>query len=200
MEVTLRAPPPLGVPLSIETGDPMRLMHGEQLVAEARGDRPQLELDVPAPPHYADAAARRDTYVGFRAHAFPTCFVCGPRRHEGDGLRIFPARRPGAAVVAAAWKPDSSLAGPHGAIDPLYLWSALDCPGYFGVAERGQLALLGRMTARLDGSLRPGERCVVLGWPIRREGRKLTAGTAVFSGERKLVACSRQTWIVPSGA
>ena len=41
-----------------------------------------------------EAVAASATYPGFSAHPFPTCFVCGPERAEGDGLRLFPGRLP----------------------------------------------------------------------------------------------------------
>jgi hypothetical protein len=42
-----------------------------------------------------------------------------------------------------------------------------------------------------------GERCVVAAWPLGEEGRKLHAGTALFSADGELLALARQTWIAP---
>jgi len=78
------------------------------------------------------------------------------------------------------------------------VWAALDCPSYFGAyAAEGALpqALLGRMTARLDALPRVGESCVLVGWELGRDGRKLHTGSALFSEERGLLAAALATWI-----
>ena len=41
------------------------------------------------------------------------------------------------------------------------------------------------------------EPCVVRSWPIGEDGRKLFAGTALFSEDCELLAVARQTWIAP---
>ena len=77
------------------------------------------------------------------------------------------------------------------------MWAALDCIGYFAIAApEYPLALLGRITAELSASLRPNERCVVQGVPLKREGRKLHAGTALYGADGQLRGVARQTWIV----
>jgi hypothetical protein len=40
----------------------------------------------------------------------------------------------------------------------------------------------------------PGDRCVVVSWPLGRDGRKGYAGTALYRGD-ELLARARQTWI-----
>ena len=54
-------------------------------------------------------ACGRARYVGHRRHNFPSCFVCGPERAPGDGLRDFPGD--GRRQVAATWTPGADLAG-----------------------------------------------------------------------------------------
>jgi hypothetical protein len=53
------------------------------------------------------------------------------------------------------------------------------------------------MAARVDmgGGIRPGERCVVIGWPISRDGRKHYVGTALFSESGTLCGQAKATWI-----
>lgn len=133
-------------------------------------------------------------YAGFEAHPFPTCFVCGPDRAPGDGLRIFPGRLDGSTVVAATWAPDESLAGAEGVIERRYVWAALDCPSYFGL-NSAPMALLGRLTARIDRLPEVGERLVAIGWPIGVEGRKHYAGSALFDDHGVEVAAAAATWI-----
>jgi hypothetical protein len=184
-EVTLRVPPPLDVDLRFEDG---RLLDGDRLVAEAaRVDR--LELEVPEPPSPEAAERASAHYAGFEEHAFPGCFVCGPDRAEGDGLRIF-AGPLGDGLVAAPWTPRESRRE--------LLWAALDCPGAFaaGFPGRGDM-LLGRLTAEVARVPAVGERCLVLGWPLGEDGRKRYAGTAVFTAAGELLGRARAVWIEP---
>ena len=98
--------------------------------------------------------------------------------------------------VVAPWIPHASLADTSGSVAPEFLWAALDCPGAFAVMPPGaRLIVLGELCARIDGRVRPGEPCVVAGWAIGREGRKLHAGTAVYSAQGEPVAVARATWI-----
>ena len=53
------------------------------------------------------------------------------------------------------------------------------------------------MTARVLRLPDVGDRCAVLAWPLAEDGRKLQAGTALFSAEGEPLACSRQVWIAP---
>ena len=130
--VRLRVPPPLDVELLVEaSGTEARLLQGSTVVAEAR--LAPLQIQVPAAPSFAEAAEASKGYVGFIRHSFPGCFVCGPDRGAGDGLRIFPGAAAGRALVAAPWVPDSSLAEGAPTIMPEYMWAALDCPSGFAV-------------------------------------------------------------------
>jgi hypothetical protein len=185
-EITLRSPPPLRRALQF---DGERLTDDGTLVAEAR--RVEFELDVPEPVSYEDAERASTRYPGFDAHDYPTCFVCGPERE--DGLRLFTGAVDGRDVFGAPWTvpPDVSR---------LLVWAALDCPGAIGVGWEGRGDwLLGRMTGEVLDVPRPGDRCVVVAWPLGRDGRKGFAGTAIFRGD-ELLARARQTWIASSGA
>jgi hypothetical protein len=74
-------------------------------------------------------------------------------------------------------------------------WAALDCPGAIGVGWDGRGDwLLGRMTGEVRVVPDPGDRCVVVAWPLGRDGRKGFAGTALYRGD-ELLAHARQTWI-----
>jgi hypothetical protein len=195
VEVTLRRPPPLEVPLLLERdpGGVVRLLQAAELVAEARPAA--LELEVPAaPPSFAEASrlsgARRDD----PDHPFPGCFVCGPARKQGDGLRLRPAPL-GDGRVAAPWRVEPPFAGRR------FAWAALDCPGGWAVqldASRG-LSVLGRLTARILEPPRPGDECIVVGWPLGAEGRKRHAGTAVYRGH-SLLALGRAVWLTVDDA
>ena len=93
--------------VNIMGDDHVTLMDGGTLVAEAR--KVALELEVPTPPAYAEAQSASKDYLGFKQHPFPRCFVCGPERAVGDGMRIFPGPVPGGRMVAAPWIPYADL-------------------------------------------------------------------------------------------
>ncbi|HUJ29240.1 MAG TPA: hypothetical protein VLW85_24640 [Myxococcales bacterium] len=195
-EVTLRVPPPLGKELRVERkGDKALLMDGEAVVAE--GAPATLELEPPAPVSFDEAVKASRGYPWHTGHPYPTCFVCGPQRGEGDGLRIFPGAVEGRKAAAAPWVPDPSLASESGAVRPEIMWAALDCPGWYGFMcfhEWSGMVLLGRLAARIDRLARAGERCVAAGWFLGREGRKIHTGSALFSGG-ELLALGKSTWI-----
>jgi hypothetical protein len=199
VEATLRQPPPLERPLEVMEGEAegtLRLLDGDALIAEARVT--EMELELPQPPSYATAQERSAHFTGMRHHAFPGCFVCGPDRAPKDGLRIFAGRAAPDEPVLAPWVPDANLADPDGSLRPALAWAALDCPGYFAVANEGEHAVLGRMTACVQRRVMPGERHVVMGWSLGRQGRKLLAATALFDAGSRCIGWSRQTWITPA--
>lgn len=207
-EVTLRAPPPLDTQLDVvATGEGLwELRDGATVVATARPTG--LELPRLEKASFDEAcAAELLTAVKPHEHPLPTCFVCGPARAQGDGLRIFAGplvRRSGnaSAVLAATWTPDSTLAAEDGFVAPEFLWSALDCPtGYASSHDRKSGSfdqtpiLLGRMSARIETRPRPGERCIITAWEAGRDGRKRVAEAAAYDEAGKLLAVARATWI-----
>ena len=194
-EVTLHSPPPLDRDLRLEFDtDAARLVDGDALVASAVRATPAIE--VPPPPSPGEAADASTRFTGLHDHVFPTCFVCGPDRSAGDGLRIF-AGSSGPAVdrVAAVWTPDSSLLDLSGALRSEFIWAALDCPGYFAVEDRARPAVLGRFAVHiLEPRIEP-RPLVVTGWAIASDGRKHDAGTALHDSDGRLLAFGRATWI-----
>jgi hypothetical protein len=196
-EVTLKKPPPLERPLCVAHGADGRvqLLDGDVVIAEARPAA--LDLAVPSAPAAAEVARATAKYVGHRFHAYPRCFVCGPARAAHDGLRIFAGPTDTAGLVAAPWTPDATLGDARGLVRPEFLWSALDCPGYFADVEGDQMyiALLGRLTASRLKNVRVGEPCTVLGWRLGREGRKHFVGSAVIDAAGQVCAKGRGVWI-----
>ncbi|MEX1993058.1 MAG: hypothetical protein WD929_00235 [Steroidobacteraceae bacterium] len=198
VEVRLMKPPPLEQPLEIrEDAESARLLllDGEEPVAAATPKT--FELVVPEPPSYAESLAAVRGYEGFRHHTYPGCFVCGPERGRGDGMRIFASPIDGKNLCAAAWLPDSSLAGADGKVLPEFMWAALDCPGFFasGAAARG--ALLGQYAAKVDRCVHISEASVVIGWSLGHDGRKHYTGTAVFDEDGEICGRAIATWIEP---
>jgi hypothetical protein len=200
--VTLRRPTPVAEPLSLrrENGGWCLETEAERaLLAEARAVDPVLPRLAPPPaPPFEQALRASERAPG--AHPFPQCFVCGPQREAGDGLRIFagPLARGCSDVVAAPWVPDASLCADGEWVGAPFLWSALDCPGAMVVmAERPRPILLARMAGEVSGRVRRGERCVVVGWRIARDGRKHTSGTALYGADGTLRGASEQLWVEP---
>ena len=186
-EVTLRVPPPVERPLEVVADGAVQLLDGEEVVAEAVPVG--LDLHVPERISFEHAAAAA-LPEGDRASAFPECFVCGWKR--GDGMRIYAGPVEGSELVAATWVPRDDV------IASEFVWAALDCPGAYAVefGRRGD-PVLGRLAAHVQHLPHAGERCVVVGWPVGEDGRKLFAGTAVFGEDGRALGSARATWIIP---
>ncbi len=203
MKVRLRRPPPLAAPMPAERFADGRIVvrHDGETVAEATPA--MLQLDLPPPVARLEAVEASRRFRGWQQHVFPRCFVCGPQRARGDGLRIFAGRIAGRVepgLVAAPWIPDASLALADGRIAPQFMWAALDCPGYFAVATDGRVMLLAEITAQVERRLRVDEAAVAVGWHLGGEGRVHQAGTALFGEDGELCASARATWIEPRRA
>ena len=182
-EVTLRVPPPLETPLTVADGKVMT--PDGTLVAEV-GPAPDAGPGVP-PATLAEARAAAASYPGFADHPFPTCFVCGPERAEGDGLRIFPGRLADGRT-AAPW-----LVPPG--VDVETVWAALDCPGGWAVLHPGQVYVLGRIAATVAALPAPGSTCVVVGAATSVQGRKALVDSSVWAQDGTRLATARATWI-----
>lgn len=189
VEVTLRLPPPLERPLEARADrDHVLLLDGENVVAEARPGT--AGVDPPAPVSFEEAERAEARHVRVGSPAFRECFVCGIRA-EADGLAIHAGPVPGREPLhAATWVVRD--------VSPAVVWAAIDCPGAYavGAAGRGEI-VLGRMTGRIERLPEVGERCVVVAWPLGEDGRKLYAGTALFTDAGELLAVARQVWIEP---
>jgi hypothetical protein len=199
-EVTLRRPPPLERSLEVTREGGRVLVHdGPDLVAE--GVPVRLEIETPPPPSLAEAEDAARAYAGLERHFFPDCFVCGPGRAPGDGLRLFPGWVPGRDLVAAPVHADASLPADGGFLAPEIAWSLLDCPGAWAMEREMEETgvVLGRMAARILAPFPVGATGVAVGWPLGRDGRKLYSGTALFDARGLLHGFARQTWIVRAG-
>ncbi len=193
--VRLMAPPPLGRALRVDSADTVaRLWDDASQIAEARPTT--VEVEVPAMPSFDEATAASRRFSGFTRHIFPGCFVCGPQRAQGDGLRVFagPVGREG--IVASPWIPAADLCA-DGTVRSEFMWAALDCPGAFAVMPeaRDRAIVLGQLDAHITGALAAGARCVVIGWPISIQGRKRIVGTAVADADGQVIARGRAIWI-----
>jgi len=200
--VTLRRPPPLATPMTVDRDEEgsVRIHHGRTLIAEAAASPGGPAPEIPGPVSLAKAHAAAGLARYYTDPLFPGCFVCGADREPGDGLRIFPGHVPGEDLWAAPWTPDPSVAGTGGRVRPEVVWAALDCPSGIAAAEAAGLRadtaiLLGRMTASLAVPPAPGDECVVIAWPVGCDGRKLLAGTALLGPGGTVLAAARAVWL-----
>jgi hypothetical protein len=202
LRVRLERAIPLQTRLEVHAveGDGLEVRRGSEVLARALPA--ELELEVPAAPSYVEALDASRHFVGFARHAFPTCFVCGPDRARGDGLRIFAGRIAGRAeasgeLVAAPWIADASLTDGTGKVRPEFICAALDCPGYFAARADGTPMLLGEFRAHIDRCVRIDEPCVIIGWMLSASGRKCEVGTALIGEDGEPCARARGLWIEP---
>jgi hypothetical protein len=200
--VTLRRPPPLATPMTVERGgeSSIRIHHRRTLIAEATPSPLSQALEIPGPVSMAEAHTAAGHARYYSDPVFPACFVCGTGRQPGDGLRIFPGPVAGRPLWAAPWTPDPSVTDATGRVRPEVVWAALDCPSGIAAAEAADLAqdtaiLLGRMTASLAVLPVAGDQYRVIAWPGERDGRKLTAGSALLGPGGQALAAARTLWL-----
>jgi hypothetical protein len=111
---------------------------------------------------------------------------------------------PGSDAVAALWTPDASLCDARGRVAPEFVWAVLDCPTAFPLLESEaaralEPMVLAKLCVALDGELVAGETARVVAWPIAQEGKRGTAGAAVFSESGAVVGRARATWVSLAG-
>jgi hypothetical protein len=197
-EVTLRKPIPIEQAMEIYVhGEAAELKRGGELIAEGKSAQWACPRHHRASLGEAEEAAAKSP--AFKNHPFPTCFVCGPDRAPGDGLRIFPGEiqsSNGTHVFAAPWVPAGEFADAAGNIHEHFLWAALDCPTGFaaGFPYEGKL-VTGRLGVNIDAPVRAGERCVLASWRTGVEGRKHQAEAVLLGEDGAVRAHARATWI-----
>lgn len=198
--VTLRLPPPLDRPLTRAEGDDgtVRLFDGDQLIAE--GAPADLDLDVPAPITLEQAHAAEQHSPWADRHPFPDCFGCGPNRSQEEAVAITVGAVEGATVrghqlYAGTWTPLAEFAD-AGAVTPLFVWAALDCPTSWPALPPGaNVAVLGRLTCRLIAAIKPEVTHTVIAWHVGSEGRKHRGAAAIHTPSGELCAYSEGLWI-----
>ena len=195
--VAMRAPAPLDVALTLDlTSEPVRLFHGDTLVADAALASPGDLATPPIVPTLEQARAASAEYQSYH----PICVCCGDKLSAAEGLRILAGPIAGApeGTVAAVWDVDAAFCDDDGIAPEEVVWTAIDCPGFYAwVAHDGRHgALTGRMQAEVLERPRAGDQCIVLAWPLERVSeRRRTAGVALFTTDGRLLARGVQTWI-----
>ncbi|HEY1486915.1 MAG TPA: hypothetical protein VGF84_12485 [Micromonosporaceae bacterium] len=185
--VTLRIPPPLETPLEARPDRGTISVYAPDgiLVAEVG------PADVPHEPieavPFARAVEASATYPGFASHPFPTCFVCGPQRDPGDGMRLFTGRLPN-GDTATPWTVPADVSEPM-------VWASLDCPGGWSVGIESRPYVLGRMATHVEAVPAAGDECVVMGRRLDSAGRKAHVAAVLYGPDGTALAWSRATWI-----
>ncbi len=208
-EVTLRRPVKAGSRLQRRVLPDGTAILSESGTVVAEGHATIVNVDVPDAVSVEAAERASTSYPGHTNHLFPGCFVCGPARKPGDGLRIFPGAIEGRPLVAAPWVPDRRFADESGTLPGRIVWSALDCPALWALvlaspADSPDLVVTGSIAVKILGHVESGQPHVVLGWPAGGKGRLLWAGAAVLTAAGELRAVARQTcvrtnWGMPLG-
>lgn len=179
-DVSLRLPPPLETPLHVQDG---RLLDDEQrVVAEGQA----VELDVQPPPAPSVEEVRAAPDPDMSRHPFPGCYVCGPDRAPGDGLRLYGRPVPGFEGVAAVWNVEE-------APEPLIVWAAMDCLTA-GACDLQAPSVLARLGVALRAPVQAGPH-VIHSWPTATDGRKHFSEEALYDGEGNVLAVARALWI-----
>jgi hypothetical protein len=107
----------------------------------------------------------------------------------------------GTDLVAAPWTPPAWAADEEGEVLHEFVCATLDCPGYFALhAGDGAVAFLARQQSEVHTPLSVGVEYVAVGRPLRRDGRKGFAATAILDADGEVVAQSEQLVIVPREA
>ncbi|HET7754635.1 MAG TPA: hotdog fold domain-containing protein [Anaeromyxobacteraceae bacterium] len=202
-EVTLRRPVPLDRALSVERREDgsATLIDGAEVLAAWRPAA--VDVEVPTAVTYEEALvaeARALQRSVEHRHPFPGCMVCGSERAEGDGLRVFAGPVPDRSVVAAPWVPHPAHAGADGVVRPELTWAVLDCPTimalvYASPADSPERVVTARFAVSRHGPVRAGERHVVVGWVVGRDGKAYVTGGAVLSATGAVLAVARHVLV-----
>src|SRR5262249_21151245 len=136
---------------------------------------------------FGEAVTASEGYLGFHGHPFPTCFVCGPQRAVGDGLRLFPGRLPDGRTATPWTVPDD--------VSREIVWASLDCPGGWATWLEARPYVLGQLAAKVDEVPEPGSSCVVMGELIGEEGRLAYVRTTLYSPTGDILGRARATWV-----
>lgn len=197
-EVMLRVPPPLDKSMTLhKEGDQVMMKDGDQVVGIATPKA--FDADLPAPISLDEAKTSASRYIAYDHHHFTTCFVCGPGRDQGDGLRIFAGATGAPDVVAAPWTPSDDLFDEEGRLKEEFYWAAMDCPSYFAiVGDTMKVLLLGKMSCHIENEILKGEEIVVMAWKEQSDGRKHHSGTVLYGTDGTLKSYSKNLWIALS--
>jgi hypothetical protein len=189
-QVRLERPVPYSTALeSSSRGTTTTLLHDDAPVAVAS---PLAEPFSP-PPFIAPEKVLDFPRWNLDEALYADCFVCGRPAPDGLGIEL---RRVGKRLSAAVWTPSTCDAIHADTVPNRFLWGALDCPGgYASLAPTSTLGLLGSLGVDIRFQPDSDEAVVVVGEGGAVDGRKFSAGTAIYTTEGELVAAGSAIWI-----
>lgn len=200
VEVTMRKPTFMERPLMLDTTIPDRvfLYDGDLLLNEARPIELKMEIPEPISLEQAKKASRRDT-----AAAFPKCFGCGSARSENKGLHLRSGPVQGRNMVAIDWIPRADVVGAREGekVPETMVLAAMECPiakamELEDIRKPEEMAVLGRMTAKIIALPQVNEQYYFVGWPIERAGRRIEIAGTLNTQKNEILAMSRLTFVV----
>jgi hypothetical protein len=195
--VSLRRPVPLDRELEArrEGDGTLRVLSDGEVIAEAVAAPPLAPWDGLAI-GLAEANAAHERFAPPPDGHFDHCFVCG--RARDDGFHLFSGPLGADGVVASPWTPPAWAAERDGTVRPEFVWSALDCPGYFALhGEDLAVAYLVRQQVEIIEPPRAGVEYIVAGRPLERSGRKGLSATAIVDLDGKVLAHGECLLVVP---
>ena len=203
-EIRIHRSFPVEAPLLVRRdvdSDSVTAWLGRQLLGTARPAHCQLEIPPPLDADTARSISGKSVFL--HASDRRGCFVCSPLRSPGEGLGLaigpvsnVESQPVGAHLAAALWRPDSHFADAHGQVLPVYVWSALDCPGVYALKLRYRelgILVLGSCTGSIKQPLHAGRDYIISAWQLAPiVDRKLHVGVAIHATDGTLMACARQ--------
>lgn len=189
LRVQFRKPIPLDVALTvIDDGDNVDVLDSNRVpVLQAASDTDGLSSPNPVTIQEAMAASEASTVPP----EFDGCYSCGT---AGWGLRPGPH---GESQFATTWTPPD-WTKVDGETPARYVHTALDCPAGWFVASvpDTRLAVTAWMTVETFGPVIPGSPYAVVAWANGPwDGRKRSAGSAIFDDSGDLLARSESLWV-----
>ena len=200
--VRLKAPPPLDTEMAVVMdGLAGRVVCGEREIAQVIPAQGELEPSPPIPKEEAAKISERGLEGSLVNHPFPTCFVCGPDREPGDGMRIFTGPNDDESLYAAVWYADPAWSSDGKVVDDAYVWSAMDCPSSgpaFAVAlnpDSDIAYVLGTLEVRIVERPKVGAHYVVTCALDEDTGKLFRTRVSLYDDGKKLLATGAAVWV-----
>jgi len=191
VEVTLRAPVPVGAPITgRRAGECAFLVDA----AGATLAKAAFATGIAPAPAFVpvEVAARAGAPRNRVATPFPGCFGCGPDRRGGLHVGVGPIDDTiSRDTFAGVWTPPAAA----GDLPARYVWAALDCPTGLVHLAAGGTALLGRITLAQHRAADAGEPHVIVARATGSERRKRFSVAALYTAGGDLVAHAAAVWI-----
>lgn len=201
VEVTMRNPTPAKKSLTVESETPDRIFLYDEdlLLIEARASELNVEMPVPITIDVATQSSLRHV----TEWSLPNCFGCGTDRSEDGGLHLRAGPVEGRNMVAVDWVPCTANIGVDvdREVPKPFAWAAIECTAiqamnYSGLMKPEEMVILGRMTTKIQSLPKVGHSCFITGWPVGREGRKITVAGSIHDETGGLLLVSQLVFIL----